>query len=146
MTRIDFYILQDVDMDAACRFACRLAAKALGGGLPVHLHVDDGAAAAELDELLWSYPAHRFIPHACQDDADTAPAAPPVVIGWQPPAEPEGVLVNLSAEVPAFFGRFERVAEVIVGANRAAGRQRYRFYRDRGYPLFKHDLDDWEAA
>lgn len=145
MTRIDFYILQDVDMDAACRFACRLAAKALGGGVPVHLHVDDGAAAADLDELLWNYPANRFIPHARQDYPGTATAAP-VMVGWQPPAEPDGVLVNLSAEVPEFFGRFERVAEIIVDANRAAGRQRYRFYRDRGYPLFKHDLDEWEAA
>lgn len=146
MTRIDFYILQDVDMNAAWRFACRLTVKALTGGMPVHLHTSGAADAAEIDEMLWHYPEHRFIPHSRQDQPPAGAAAAPVVIGWQPPAEPDGVLVNLGSDIPTFFGRFERVAEVIVGANRDAGRERYRFYRDRGYPLFHHDLDDWEAA
>ena len=57
-----------------------------------------------------------------------------------------GRLINLASGIPTFFGRFPRVAEVIVEANRAAGRERYRFYRDRGFPLFDHRLDDWEAA
>jgi DNA polymerase III subunit chi len=48
--------------------------------------------------------------------------------------------------VPTFFGRFERVAEIIVQDRRDVGRDRYRFYRDRGYPLFHHELDEWEAA
>lgn len=144
MTRVDFYILQDVDVDAARRFACRLAVKAMAGGHGVHLHVDDEAAAEDLDGLLWDYPEHRFVPHARQDDATLSRA--PVVIGWQTPARPDGVLVNLSAEIPTFFGRFDRVAEIVVGANRDAGRDRYKFYRDRGFPLFHHELDDWEAA
>lgn len=142
MTRVDFYILQDVDLGAASRFACRLAAKAVAGGSDVHLHVDDAAAAAELDELLWNYPAHRFLPHDVQG---AAPGAP-VVIGWEQPQDPEGVLVNLSGDIPTFFGRFSRVAEIVVDANRDAGRDRYKFYRDRGYPLFHHELDDWEAT
>lgn len=144
MTRVDFYILQDVDLNAACRFACRLAVKAVGGGTSVHLHVDDSAAAADLDALLWDYPEHRFLPHARQDDA--AAAGAPVIVGWQPPAEPDGVLINLAAEIPSFFGRFDRVAEIVVDAVRERGRERYKFYRDRGYPLFDHHLDDWEAA
>ena len=144
MTRVDFYILQDVDFNAASRFACRLAVKAVASGHRVHIHADDADAAAELDELLWNYPEHRFIPHVCEG-ADTVPAAP-LVLGWSPPPSPEGVLINLAGEIPTFFGRFERVAEVIVDANRDVGRERYKFYRDRGYPLFHHDLDDWEAA
>lgn len=144
MTRVDFYILQDVDMDAACRFACRLAAKAVTQGNHVHIHADAAEAAGELDEMLWHYPEHRFLPHA-REDAATAPRAP-LVIGWNPPAEQDGMLINLSGEIPTFFGRFERVAEIVVGENRAIGRDRYKFYRDRGYPLFHHDLDDWETA
>lgn len=144
MTRIDFYILQDVDLSAAARFACRLAAKALAGGHSVHLHVSDERAAAELDELLWDYPEHRFLPHGIQQTP--AGQAAPVVVGWQPPDDADGVLVNLSAEIPTFFGRFPRVAEIVVGENRDVGRDRYKFYRDRGYPLFHHELEDWEAA
>lgn len=148
MTRIDFYILQDVDLAAARRFACRLAVKALAaGGNGVHLHVDDARMAADLDELLWNYPEHRFIPHDLQEAADRGGRQDaPVVIGWSTPADPDGLLVNLSADIPTFFGRFQRVVEIVVDENRDAGRDRYKFYRDRGYPLFHHDLDDWEAA
>lgn len=147
MTRVDFYILQDVDLSAAWRFACRLSTKAVGGGHRVHIHADQ-AAAAELDELLWHYPEHRFMPHACVDgDAvGKPPRATPLLVGWAPPEDAEGVLINLADHIPTFFGRFERVAEIIVGANRDVGRDRYKFYRDRGYPLFHHELDDWEAA
>jgi DNA polymerase-3 subunit chi len=144
VTRVDFYILQDVDLDAARRFACRLAVKALAGGHSVHVHVDDATAAAELDELLWEYPEHRFVPHDVQGTGAGLHA--PVVVGWDVPGDADGVLVNLSSEVPTFFGRFPRVAEIVVDANRAVGRDRYKFYRDRGYPLFHHELDDWEAA
>lgn len=141
MTRVDFYILQDVDPAAAQRFSCRLALRAIAQGHHVHLHVDDQPAGRALDELLWHYPEQRFLPHACEDSAN--PAAP-VLIGWSVPARPDGLLVNLSGAVPSFFGRFERVAEVIVQSRRDTGRDRYRFYRDRGYPLFHHDIDDWE--
>lgn len=143
MTRVDFYILQDVDHSAAHRFACRLAVKALATGHSVHVHTDDPTAARELDELLWSYPEQRFVPHECED---ALTGAAPLVIGWNPPPAPDGLLINLGSVVPTFFGRFERVAEIIVQAAREVGRERYRFYRDRGYPLFHHDLDEWEAA
>lgn len=146
MTRVDFYVLQDVDLDAARRFACRLALKALGGGQDVHVHVDDADAAAGIDELLWNYPEHRFVPHALQSSGPGAASAAPVVIGWEPPADPDGLLVNLAGEIPTFFGRFPRVAEIVVDANRAEGRARYKYYRDRGYPLHHHELDDWETA
>ncbi len=143
MTRVDFYVLQDVDLTAAHRFACRLALKAVSAGHPVYVHTDDTAAARALDDLFWQYPEHRFLPHECED----APSgSAPVVIGWSPPAAPEGLLINLANSVPTFFGRFERVAEIVVQSLREVGRDRYRFYRDRGYPLFDHHLDDWEAA
>lgn len=147
MTRVDFYILQDVDEAAARRFACRLAVKALSGGSTVHMHVADDDDATELDELLWHYPEHRFVPHERQGGAhDSGTRQAPVVVGWETPSQPDGLLLNLGGEIPSFFARFERVAEIIVGANREAGRERYKFYRDRGFPLFDHHLDDWETA
>jgi DNA polymerase-3 subunit chi len=55
---------------------------------------------------------------------------------------PAAVLVNLSAEPAPFFSRFERLAEIVgVGeAEVAAGRERFRFYRERGYELRAHNL------
>ena len=47
------------------------------------------------------------------------------------------VLLNLGAAVPPQFARFERLLEVVGDTpdELAAGRDRYRFYRDRGYAL-----------
>ena len=50
------------------------------------------------------------------------------------------VLINLSSEVPLFFSRFERVTEIIGLLDKASGRERFRFYRDRGYPLKSHTI------
>ena len=146
MTRVDFYVLQDVALPALYRFTCRLAAKAVFGGHPVVVHTEDEASARELDALLWHNPQDRFLPHAIEPDAGSEPGAPvPLWLTWRDPGRYDGVLVNLAHDVPDFFGRFDRVAEVVVGETRAAGRVRYKFYRDRGFPLYHHELDDWEA-
>lgn len=143
MTRIDFYILQDVNQGAQHRFACRLAAQALGSSQPVVLHTADEQMARDLDELLWHYPDRRFVPHAIAGDPAAKHA--PVLITWQEPPGFDGVLFNLTAEVPHFFNRFHRVVEVVVQDHLDAGRERYRFYRHRGYPLYDHKLDEWET-
>ena len=144
MTRVDFYLLPDVDIDAKYRFACRLALRAIHAGRRVHVRTASAEAAEMLDELMWSYPEDRFLPHGVAGGPDAAAA--PIRIGHAEPAPgPDQVLVNLADDVPAFFARFERVAEVITEPERTSGRARYRHYRERGYPLFHHDLDDWEA-
>ncbi|MCZ6642851.1 MAG: DNA polymerase III subunit chi [Gammaproteobacteria bacterium] len=144
MTRVDFYILQDVELTAMQRFACRLACKAVDSGSQVYIHTTNEHLAEDFDELLWAYPEQRFMPHG-QHNKEAASGAP-VVIGWEEPEGHDDVLINLSDHVPTFFGRFERVAEIVVGETTNRGRERYQFYRDRGYPLFDHHLDDWEAS
>ncbi len=144
VTRIDFYLLKDVDLTAMHRFACRLAARALGAGNRIHIHADDEKAAVDLDELLWCYPERRFIPHTMA--AADFPENTPISIGWEEPNGRDDVLINLASDIPGFFGRFERVAEIVVGDRKALGRDRYKFYRDRGYPLFHHDIDEWESS
>ena len=54
------------------------------------------------------------------------------------------VLINLQAEPPPFFSRFERLAEIvgIDEADAAAGRVRFRFYRERGYEMRMHNLGE----
>jgi DNA polymerase IIIc chi subunit len=142
-TRIDFYVLPDVDESARARFTCRLAHKAVGAGLRVHVHTASADASGELDALMWEYPAHQFLPHCM--DSDPVASSAPVTIGHGAPAgEPGQLLINLSADVPAFIGRFERVAEIVVERQRARMREHYRQYRHRGYALYHHDMDQWE--
>jgi DNA polymerase-3 subunit chi len=121
--------------------ACRLTEKVYLMGHQVYLHTESRAHTSLLDDLLWTYKAGAFLPHAVFDNA--ADDHPPILIGHD--AEPPGdahLLINLSAEVPAFFSRFERVAEMIDqnDANKKNGRERFRFYRDRGYSLKSHQL------
>ena len=147
MTRIDFYILQDVELSALHRFACRLAAKAMRQGHRAYLHAGDAAQAQEMDELLWCHPRQRLIPHGRV--GEPAAQGAPVVIGGPKagdgPFPSNDLLINLAEAPPAFFGQFERVAEIVVGERRASGRARYKHYRDLGYPLFHHELDRWEG-
>lgn len=138
MTRIDFYILPDDSAGAGERLSCRLAEKIYKMGRSVYLHTASAEQAARLDELLWTYRAGSFVPHARCPDVPAPP--PPVLIGCSDEPPECDVLVNLAPGIPSRFSRFERVAEIVDGdaANRRSGRERYRFYRDRGYPLHSH--------
>ena len=140
MTRIDFYILAAGGDDRA-PFACRLAEKAYTRGHRIYIHVADAAAAKRLDDLLWTFSDGSFLPHAVVDGGDPDPDTP-VHIGFGPEPVGQDVLINLADETPLFFSRFERVAELVGGdeASRALARERYRFYRDRGYPLESHTI------
>lgn len=143
MTRVDFYILSDVDQQARWRFACRLAYKALTSGQHIHVHTSDEEHQQSVDQMMWTYPEHLFLPHACAGDESTASSLP-LVIGYEQPQEHfDQVLINLDGSIPGFFGRFERVVEIIVDSVKAEGRDKYKYYRDRGYPLFHHSMDNW---
>ena len=143
MTRVDFYILADTDELARRRFTCRLASRAVAAGKRVHIRAAPDALDA-LDGLLWEYPPDRFIPHARL--APDAPAPGEAVLLGDPSEQPRHreVLINLAADIPDFLAGFERASEVVLAADRTAGRAKYRQYRERGYPLFHHELDDWE--
>ena len=141
MTRVDFYILAERSRGDRFLLTCRLLEKIHGQGRRVYVNTAGDAEGRHLDRLLWTYRQQSFLPHGLVGEAD--PHLNPILIGWEPPPEEEhDVLVNLAAQVPSFFSRFERVAEPIdrEPAVRQAGRDRYRFYRDRGYPLETHDI------
>ena len=109
-------------------------------GHKVFVQAESEGAARELDDLMWTYSDRSFLPH-CLAGQDPEAA---VHIGHG--AEPEGefhLLINLGQDVPGFFSRFERVAEVVDGdeTRKTQGRERFRFYKDRGYPLKTNNLD-----
>jgi len=145
MTRIDFYVLQDTDIHAKDLFVCRFVEKAFRQGHGAYVLTTDPDQSARLDEMLWTFSPGSFVPHEIYTlaniAADKLPS--PVLIGHQdPPVSCQDVLVSLGQEVPGCFSRFQRVAE-FVGAGteeKQRGRDRFRFYRDRGYPLENHPI------
>ena len=141
MTRIDFYILQDTGSEATHLFGCRLAEKVFQRGHEVFINTQSAAQLQQLDELLWTFRAGSFVPHGICNENDKH--QPPVLLGHNSePGDCHDVLINLSTEVPPFFGRFKRVAELVGGddTQRSRGRERYRFYMDRGYTLNTHRI------
>ncbi|MHB1951142.1 MAG: DNA polymerase III subunit chi [Acidiferrobacteraceae bacterium] len=142
MTRIDFYLLEQESQDMA-RFACRLVDKAFRLGHEVYVLTENSDAARTMDDLLWTYQAGSFIPHGLVTDEFPQGQRPPVLLGWEePPEYAHDVLMPLTAEVAPFFARFDRLLEIVGtgDAEKERSRQRFRFYRDRGYPLEVHRL------
>ena len=123
------------------RTACQLSHKAMQNGLRVLLHTPDETITETLDKLLWHYPATAFIPHCRSDDA--AANEMPVVLGHQQETFPHSeLLISLHTTCLPFFSRFERVIEIVSENEEDArtGRERYKFYKDRGYEMRHFDL------
>jgi DNA polymerase-3 subunit chi len=131
MTRIDFH----TNVGDSLLYACRLARKAYQAGQPLVVLAEPARLRA-FDERLWTFAPLEFVPH-CMADSALAGETPVVLTADLERAPHHQVLLNLGAAVPAQFARFERLLEVIGNAHDelVAGRERYRFYRDRGYAL-----------
>lgn len=139
MTRVDFYVVKASGDDARLAVAARLANKAVGRGHRVFINCSTAEQVAALDQLLWGFEPSSFVPHAVASaDPDEQ-----VVIGFeQSPASHDDVLINLAMTPANFFARFQRVAEIVTQEAEALSllRDAWRHYRDRGYPLQKHEL------
>lgn len=137
MTRIDFYSNADSRLHAACR----IVAKAHQRRTRVLVYTPDETVARGFDTLLWTHQALGFTPH-CMAGHPLA-AETPVLIATAIDAPPhDELLLNLGAECPPAFSRFQRLIEVIgrEDGEREDGRARWRYYKDRGYTIEHHDL------
>ena len=140
--RVDFYLLDEPDARARDSVACRIAEKAWRHGHRVHVQVDSPETARRLDDLLWTWRDESFVPHRICGEGEDA-GSEPITIGWGTlPPFADDVLLNLDARVPDGFERFGRIAEIVDGAqaSRAAGRERFRTYRDLGRQPATHHL------
>ncbi len=137
MTQIDFY----TNVRDKLHTACRIVAKAHGRGHKMLVYCPDPDTAQRVDRLLWTTAPTGFIPHCTP--ADALAKLTPVIIDHRgdEPLHDE-LLLNLRPEWPPYFGRFERLIEIVGldGEDRRHARDRYKFYRDRGYEIRTHDL------
>ncbi|MDP5209181.1 MULTISPECIES: DNA polymerase III subunit chi [unclassified Microbulbifer] len=140
MTQIDFYILSSQQLEQADIFACRLAEKAYRTGLGVLLAVDNPERAEQLNRLLWTFREDSFVPHALQG---TTPHGVVEINSGGDPGVHHGLMINLCSALPNWFSRFERLAEIVVQQPQALQRSRTRFglFRERGYPLKSHKIN-----
>ncbi len=150
MTRIDFYILPESSAgdgadNGTVMAACKLCDKAASAGMMIYVRTTNGTRATDIDGALWSFRQNSFIAHERYLGQSLEAPLPPVLIGaLAPPDSHHGVLINLDADIPDFFSRFDRVLEIVGGSvdQRKASRERFKFYRDRGYELNTFEQTD----
>jgi len=133
MTRIDFHS----NVPNKLAYACRLVRKARSADCKIVLLGRDRSELNQLDQLLWTFSEQDFLPHVHAPDPLAAPT-PVILTDSDDVTLPHHhILINLSGTTPANFARFERMFEIISSddGDKAAGRDRYRFYKERGYPL-----------
>ena len=137
MTKVDFY----TGSTDKLRTACQLSHKAMQNGIRTVICTPDSSTHNALDKLLWHYPATAFIPH-CASDAGDAEHMPVILTQGGDGFLHHDLLINLQNECVPFFSRFERVIEIIGddAEDSRLGRERFKFYRDRGYELRHFDL------
>lgn len=137
MTQIDFYF----NTSDKYRLAARLGAKSLEQSTRMFVLTPDPGATEEVDTLLWTWQQTGFLPH-CRSRHPLAGETPLIVDHDASVMVHDDVLLNLCPAHPAFFSRFRRLIEVVglEEEDKAAARLRYKFYRDRGYEIHRHDM------
>ncbi len=141
MTRIDFHS----NVGDSIAYACRLVRKAYLSGQPL-IVLAEPERLKQFDEQLWTFKPLEFVPH-CMADSALAGQTPVLLTASLESLvqdQRHQILLNLGATVPPQFARFERLLEVVGNEEQelVAGRERYRFYRDRGYVLNNYKQGD----
>lgn len=132
MTRIEF--LHDAPDRVAA--AAEWLRRAFEKRQTVLVYVPERQTAEQLDRLLWAQPATGFVPH-CNAEAAQA-AETPIILADQLEQLPhDRCLLNLANELPPGFSRFEELVEIVstADADRLPARERFKFYRERGYAI-----------
>lgn len=144
MTKVDFYIASEPSLEESIKLACRLVEKAWRRQHNIYIHTSNAEMMKTIDDALWSFRPNSFVPHRCENS--TIPAAknsPDIIVACSGEhGEHHDVLINTTETTPDFFGRFTRIAEIVRGEEqaKAKSRERYKYYRSRGYPLDVHHL------
>jgi DNA polymerase-3 subunit chi len=101
----------------------------------------EAGLAQKIDRMLWTWPATGFVPHCLADDP-LAAETPVLIATESESAAACDILLNLAADCPPKFERYERVLEIVSREDeeRSMGRARFKFYRDRGFAIASHDL------
>jgi DNA polymerase III subunit chi len=147
MAEVDFHILSEDSDKARLKAACGLIEQAFLGGERVLVWLEDEVALSAFDNLLWTFGDQSFVPHeplaadpgACEAPVQLSAASP---LPANALAGGFSTLLTLRAAPDASALKFARVLEVIDAdaTRRAAGRDRFRFYRENGATPKHHEL------
>jgi DNA polymerase-3 subunit chi len=150
MARIDFHSNVSDKLEYACRLTRKIwSATPVGEPVRHIVMVGEKADLKKLDELLWTFSATDFLPHCFIDDEAAIESPILLTEDFLSPALAHlphaDVMIHLGMRMPpdvaALLERFPRIVEVVTvnEAERLAGRERYKAYRDLGHELHNFD-------
>jgi DNA polymerase III subunit chi len=138
MAEIRFYTLGETGGPPRLKQVCALTEQAFRAGERVLVWLENAEALSQFDNLLWTFGDRSFVPHEPLADDPAACEAPvQIYAGAELPPAARGhftTLVMLREQASKAVLDFRTVIEVVDAdpAIRAAGRARFRFYRDQG--------------
>lgn len=163
MPQIDFYILPDGAHHSHENFICRYTAKAYRKGHRIYIYTASREQAMKIDDRLWTFQDTSFLPHQLYNTKTNRQV--PILISFadnpaqlgdpgdpahpddpEQPGDPEqfasAILINLTPDVPPFYQRFGRIAEIVESGenSRIKARQRFRHYRAQGHSPKSHTI------
>ncbi len=136
MTRVDFFF-NVVDKDEKI---LSIAENVLQRKRKLMVFASDHEAVKRLESLIWTKQPLSFLPN-CTGDHPLANLTP-IILDWRIDYLPhDDVLINLHSQHPPFFSRFKRLVEIVgkEQEDKFQARERFRFYRDRGYEIRTFD-------
>jgi DNA polymerase III subunit chi len=144
--QVDFYVLGSSAPQERWRFVCRLTEKAYLRGMRVAILGQSAEDVRILDDLLWTFSDHSFVPHkVCTGQPDTDGATPVRLMNALAAGDAVAadVLVNLSQAVPPEPASYSRIVEILDADpdRRRLGRERFKAYRDLQLTLNTHQID-----
>lgn len=134
MTRIIFYS----NLTNKQETLSTLVQRALEKRHQITILAENAHEASVVSAALWQESQTGFMPNVLASHALVKET--PVVIDWQEKQLcQDDILINLTQQQPASFSRFRQLVELVNmdEGDKVAARQRFKFYRDRGYEI-KH--------
>ena len=146
MTRIDFYY----DVKDILSFASRIARKlhyekVIAVKHPMVIRCKNQSHCEEVGHSIHNFSKKDFLP--CAEFSDERADLFPIILStvsevplW---ADDIIVLLNLDTKIETTFSSYSRVIEIVdqTELNRQKGRERYKYYKERGYEIFGHRVD-----
>ncbi len=136
MTRVEFYF----NVADKLAKATELCERAVAKGRQLTVFTQDDAMSHQMQQKLWLHTPASFLPSAYPQD-DASAYVPIVLDAVGIHLLQDDILINLKVEHPPFFSRFRYLVELVGNDedDKVAARQRYKFYRDRGYQVKSTD-------
>lgn len=149
MTRIEFYS----NVTDKQHLLVSLVEKALLKHRQVTVLTENVKSATDVSDGLWQHEPASFLPHVMAEHPHAAKT--PIIIACKENAAgqmdkliQDELLINLTEQEPQLFSRFTQLIEIVGNdeSDKLSARQRYKFYRDRGYEIQHIDHAKTQAS